>query len=514
MTNVVSTNLAAYGFQSVGRRLVHKFRDPDLSAYMRQKSLEMVSAGGEGWATLERYDWLDSPLGTSDVPRYLVRSWDHFYSRRVSAALEYSGEFPRVMSLFPGHTVLAPIGKSSSFRYRGSLAYEQFLDLFQYTKGAPSSTGFENFLKKQVVDEDPYWPWKDVAIPRLQFVTADYDAMSDVGDPVLQAQAQRSFLERLYADCAATIGGANPELACLKLVHRAWTDTALPVYSKFAIAVVSRVMNQARGRLNQDNLLPFLFELESFASYVTYLSRIAPVASGWYSSSWLDVGYLPLTQIRATELCVRQRLIEEVINIPQRGFAPVIVNEFDSVADGNHRVTSTWIFNILKHAMHTEWSLDNEDFQARVREYVEAHREALGMVSLYESLKQLASFLGDRHDRTRLNGLLKPALKRVGAIRKLPVVMLPEYSMGTVEKEIYDNHGQMMRVPPSLYAEIAQSSDMVLPARASYHFTDAVPMPWFEVVRHAGFSDSEDNGAQSESPRRNHSLSRKLLLLS
>ncbi len=514
MTNVTSTNLNAYGFQSVGRHLAHRFRDPDLSAYAKQKSLAMVSADTEEVNTLEQCNWLDSPLGTSDVPRYLVRIWDHFYSRRVSAALEYAGEFPRVVSLFPGHTVLSPGSEVSDFRYRGSLAFEQFLDLFRYSKGVPSVSGVENLLRKQLVDEQPFWPWKDVALPRLQFVTADYEAMSEAGDRSAQAEAQRRFLDGLQTSCAATVSGSNPELACLKLVHRAWTDTAFPVYSKFAIAVVSRVMDQARERLNQVNLLPFLFELESFASYVTYLSRIAPVASGWYSGSWLDVGYMPLTQIRSTELCVRQRLIEEVINIPLRGFAPVVVNEFDSVADGNHRVTSTWIFNILKHAMHTEWSLDNDDFQLRVREYVEAHREALGLVSLYETLKQLASFLNDRHDRARLNGLLKPALRRARAIRKLPVVMLPEYSMGTVEKEAYDNHGLLMRVPPSLYAEIAQSSDMVLPARASYHFTDAVPMPWFEVVKQAGFSDSEDNVAQSESPRRNHSLSRKLLLLS
>jgi hypothetical protein len=168
----------------------------------------------------------------------------------------------------------------------------------------------------------------------------------------------------------------------------------------------------------------------------------------------------------------------------------------------------------LKHAMHTEWSLDNEEFLLQVKEYVAAHREALGQVSLYESLKQLASFLADEDVRNRLNHTLKPMMRRTRAIRKLPVVMLPEYSMGTVEKGTYDQDGVLMRVPPSLYSELALSSDLVLPARASYHFTDAVPMPWFEVVKQERFTRTENHGSQSGGSRRNHPVSRELLFFS
>jgi hypothetical protein len=239
-----------------------------------------------------------------------------------------------------------------------------------------------------------------------------------------------------------------------------------------------------------------------------------PVASGWYSNTWLDVGFMPLSQIRATELCVPERLIQELLNLPARGFAPVVVNEFDSVADGNHRVTSSWIWNILKHAIHTEWSLDNDEFQVAVKDYVNGHREALGQVSLYESLKQLARFLADSNIRHQLSYTLKPMMRRTRAIRKLPVVMLPEYAMGTVEKGSYDQSGVLLRVPPSLYSELALSSDLVLPARASYHFTDAVPMPWFEVVKRDRFTRTENHGTQSSGSGRNHSVSRELLFFS
>lgn len=521
MATSYSSLMNAYGFQSVGRGMTSAFRDPNLNEYSKQKSLPLVCETHDDLHSLDSFSWLESPVGASDVPRYLVRIWDLFYSRRVAAALECDGGMPRVLSLFPGNTVLT-LSSDDKFRYRGSLAFEQFLQLFDYEKGAPSD-GLDGIgLKKSVVDEKPFWPWREISTPKLQFITGDYDFDCDK-QPSLNSEERaarrsclsaekRAYLKALYQEAFKAINDANP-IACLKLIHSVWSDTPCPVYSKFAVAVVSKLIDDAQSRLNEKNLLPFLFELESFAAYETYVSRIAPVASGWYSNTWLDVGYMPLSQIRATELCVPARLIQELFNLAERGFAPVVVNEFDSVADGNHRVTSSWIWNILRHAIHTDWSLDNEEFQSEIRSYVEAHREALGQVSLYESLKQLANFLCDDETRNRLNQVLKPIMKRSRAIRKLPVVMLPEYSMGTVEKGTYDSLGLMMRVPPSLYAELALSNDLVLPARASYHFTDAVPMPWFEVVKAARFNRMENHG-QSEGSRRNHSLSRKLLFFS
>jgi hypothetical protein len=515
MVGSMSALLGTYGFQHVGRGTTNVFRDPDLSAYSKQKSLPLVNETHDDLTSLDAYNWLDAPVGASDVPRYLVRIWDNFYSRRVSAALECDGGLPRVLSLFPGNTVLSLSG-DEKFRYRGSLAFEQFLQMFDYAKGSPSDGLGSIGLKKTVVDETPFWPWIDIEKPKLQFITADYDL--DVVDCRTDGElvsAKQEYLKQLYADAFAAINDEERGApACLKLIHSVWTDTPAPVYSKFAIAVVSRLIEQAKPRLNERNLLPFLFELESFAGYETYVSRIMPVASGWYSNTWLDVGFMPLTQIRATELCVRERLVQELLNLPARGFAPVVVNEFDSVADGNHRVTSSWIWNILKHAMHTEWSLDDAEFMLAVKEYVTAHREALGQVSLYESLKQLASFLADDNVRHQLSYTLKPMMRRARAIRKLPVVMLPEYAMGTVEKGSYDQSGVLMRVPPSLYSELALSSDLVLPARASYHFTDAVPMPWFEVVKQERFTRTENHGSQSSGSRRNHSLPRELLFLS
>lgn len=513
MVTSPASHLGIYRFQSVGRGIANSFQDPDLSTYSKQKSLQLVSETNDDLSCLDGFNWLDAPVGASDVPRYLSRIWDNFFSRRVCASLDCDAGYARVLSLFPGNTVLS-VYSENKFRYRGSLAFEQFLLLFDYSNGSPIE-GFDRIgTRKRAVDETPFWPWEEIAQPKLQFVTADYELDFD---PVVKGNtiAKQRFLSDLYDNAYAAINSEDRvEHTCLTLVHKAWSDTPPPVYSKFAINVVSRLIEQAKPRLNKQNLLPFLFELEMFASYETYVSRISPVASGWYSNTWLDVGFMPLTQIRATELCVRERLVQELFNLPSRGFAPVVVNEFDSVADGNHRVTASWIWNILKNAMHTEWALDNVQFQSQVKAYVDAHREALGQVSLYESLKQLASLLSDDQIRNRLNHVLKPTMKRTRAIRKLPVIMLPEYSMGTVEKGSYDQSGILMRVPPSLYSELALSNDLVLPPRASYHFTDAVPMPWFEVVKQERFTRTNDHGTQSGGSRRDHSVPRELLFFS
>ncbi len=485
----MSTSLAGeLSFQPLARGVAHGFRHPDKSAYSSQKSLPLVSLDADDLASLDNHSGLDCIIGAADVPRHLVRIWNQFYSRRVQAALKFRDTWPRLLSLFPGNTVLAP-GSTGSFRYRGSLAFEQFLALFLYQEGSPHVRFHDVTLRKQGLDEAPFWPWADIAQPSLQFVTAEYSGIPNANQPNFSAA---QFLESLKDQARLALNGSeSPELACLKVIHAAWTDSTPPVYSKFAVAVASRVIEETRRQLTDENLLPFLFELETFASYETFVSRIAPVASGYYSNTWLDVGFMPLSQIRATELCVPERLIEEIFNIPARGFAPVVVNEFDSVADGNHRVTASWIWNILKHCMHTEWSLSNEVFLSQVRDYVNAHSEALGPVSLYESLRQLASFLADSEKCMRLNHVLKPAMRSAAMIRKLPVVMLPEYSMGTVEKESHDRQGLLQRVPPSLYEELAQTSDTVLPPRASYHFTDAVPMPWFDLVKHQGFNHAD-----------------------
>ena len=46
----------------------------------------------------------------------------------------------------------------------------------------------------------------------------------------------------------------------------------------------------------------------------------------------------------------------------------------------------------------------------------------------------------------------------------------------------YDEGKRVVRACPSLYEEMSKDGDLVLPPRASYHFTDAALLPWFGVL--------------------------------
>jgi hypothetical protein len=67
-------------------------------------------------------------------------------------------------------------------------------------------------------------------------------------------------------------------------------------------------------------------------------------------------------------------------------------------------------------------------------------------------------------------------------IKELPVVFLPEYLSQAVVKSHYDEGTKIERACPSVYETLALNDSLVLPPRASYHFTDSALLPWFTVL--------------------------------
>ena len=61
-------------------------------------------------------------------------------------------------------------------------------------------------------------------------------------------------------------------------------------------------------------MLPLLFELEAFASYSTMVEKLDVVASGFFDGRWLDVARMKIEDIKATEQCRTDRLLDELIN--------------------------------------------------------------------------------------------------------------------------------------------------------------------------------------------------------
>ena len=150
-------------------------------------------------------------------------------------------------------------------------------------------------------------------------------------------------------------------------VHSLWSSTTFS-YSDKSLNIANKILLRELNSLDEKTLLALLFELEVFATYSTLTENMHPVASGFFANSWLDIGSLELAKIRATEQCQPDRLFEEIFNLRDGKIAPIAVNEFGCVADGNHRLTATWIWNILSACQSYTWSIENEAFQRRVAE--------------------------------------------------------------------------------------------------------------------------------------------------
>lgn len=409
----------------------------------------------------------------------LSRLWHCFFSRRLRAAV--TGASTRIATLFPGHTVAAPQAHKPgrNTRYRGSLLFHQYLDLLSFDGGRPTH-GDLSAIEPAVSDglspvpEPEHWPWTGVKQPVLSFLEPP-EAGCDSAPNELIGHLQKQIATRLQAE-------PQPLKDLLQRIHLSWGGTQAPDYKAEIWQLCWEIASVARLGSN-DNFLPFLFELEGFASYCTYAEAVNPFASGLYGQNWTEVGTVELSSCHPTELCERDRLLEELINLPSRGFAPIIVNEFDCVVDGNHRLTAAWIWNLLKYANASEWSVDDRDFQDLVVKFMRANSKTMSAVTRHQVLTHLATFLTNDVYRRRLTYNLAAPVKCSKAIDKLPAVLLPEYSSCPVLKEAYDQGRGRFRVNPRVFASLRSAPHTVLRPRAAYHFTDCAILPWFSVVK-------------------------------
>jgi hypothetical protein len=193
------------------------------------------------------------------------------------------------------------------------------------------------------------------------------------------------------------------------------------------------------------------------------------------------VGRFPIGDCRASELCVQERLLDELNTLSTRGFAPLVINEFGTISDGNHRLTASWIWNILAQCLDCQWDLSDIAFQRRVARIVS--NEKIEPVSLHEALRHIALLLQNSSTQEMLNCRLRNRIRQTNLIKELPIVLLSEYSAVPVAKHLYDNGTANVRVRPGLYQALSRNSMAVLPARGQYHFTDCAPLPWFNVLR-------------------------------
>lgn len=450
-----------------------KWQDPDVLSYEQQKGLRVIRQVPK---------WLLSYKITSGVPSQprilgncsMEKLWSYYYGPRLSAAKQ--GDLRSFIAFFPGHTVPGS-GANSSTRVVGTLALTRFENLLQLGGGFPKIGPFQKEGADQytLADEDQVdeWPWRYVEQPKLRMIHPAH-INGEVGeDTVTQLKRWIEEQVRLHLETGRV-------REALSLIRRCWSPhTREPIWAPETIEAGGTLF---RWAMASNSLLTCAFEIESIISHIQYSWPLNISGYGEYKGSWVEVGRLPITAIRCTELAVTKRILHELVNLRTKGFAPIIVNEYGCDTDGTHRLVGTWTWNLLGVLVGVGVDLASEEVQRRVSIFIRENRTEMGEIVVHEVLRSLVEMLRDQQAKQELEREVLPHVGQYYPITHLPVLLLAEYSCGAVIKGPYDDGVASYRVDPTVYERMAQDSSLTLPARGPYHLTDRAPLPWFQIL--------------------------------
>jgi hypothetical protein len=488
---------------------------PQLQAYKQQKKIHVVSSSKNISLTNFGHKFQNEHCPQEKIA---------FFTRaRINAALQYYSTLvknpaqDKLPAYFPGHTIPSPGGLHCQEIYRGNLLLTQFRHLLSYDEQTRRRLSGANPLKTPAFTLSPVeasaWAWQTVEQPELVFIKQNSSASQEKPDDKEVETILAIIEKQLATDYARLKANHFNDLQAmaqfLSTIQDFWFHSpnkhSPGTYGSKALGLAQSLLRKEATGINKKNLAAFAFELEALTSFQSisekHIFREAKhLASGLFAGNFMEVFNLPLENFQATELVLSDRLLDEIINSFSRGFAPIIVNEYGLVADGNHRITTTWLFNLLKFCQSENWCLEDASFQNRIalffkecasaRSKLLPFKKALWPVTTHEILKHLQIFLSNPEYRSRLKSYIAPLISRHGYITELPAVLLPEYLGQAVVKESYDAGLKIERACPSLYQAMAQNKHYVLPPRASYHFTDAALLPWFPVAKKETLSSS------------------------
>lgn len=423
---------------------------PDIRDYERRKRV-VVARGRHG------------PVST----RGRVRDFESLFALRLKAVTQ-GGVVPPV---YPGRFIPS-FGSSSSTCDRG----DSFFAQFQLSR-AQTAGWFDRHLSASQLEGPKLWLWPQIAAPALVEVSA-------AGASAAHEEKVDFTLDCVLASALAAIRSRSPEnlLLALNQVRRSWDADAVEESTISKLYPTVQQMFESIGHSrDRHSVLAAAYEIDAFLSFAGMQGARPAMFAQWFDGNFVTVLSKPLTDLRLTERCENERLFDELLNLVNPRFAPVLVNEYGTVADGNHRITACWIFNALRYCRHERWDLSDTGFTESMREFISSSA-ALSAPQLSEMLQHLQVFLTDKSMRRRLIELIQPAAHRFCDITNIPVVPLPEYLSGAVRKWEYDSGKRIIRCHHNIYRFMKQSTSAVLKPRASYHFTDAVLLPWFSIL--------------------------------
>lgn len=260
------------------------------------------------------------------------------------------------------------------------------------------------------------------------------------------------------------------------LVRNAWGDGGNFEYLASAMEVALSVFldHQIGSRLD------VAFELEEFASYCTLRSTLELTHGSLRDGKWVDIGSQRISELRGSERCAASRLLNELERLSVGQTAPLLVNEFNCVADGNHRLAAAWIWNALNDAKEELWELGNTRFEDRLLSFFTQKGAPQSKLAISNALEGLSSILSNKTSKQGLINMRNIIATHV--VERLPILPILSYSGLAIERKSYQSQGHLRRFSPRHYQILQTDSSTCLPAKACYHFADHLPLPLFSPI--------------------------------
>ncbi|HEY9678366.1 MAG TPA: hypothetical protein V6C76_10175 [Drouetiella sp.] len=398
---------------------------------------------------------LASPHGASTNTS--ARVWKMVYADRI-AHLSYGNASRSTASFFPG---LSPAlrGVVSPLNF----AFERFeaLRLNQFAIGSTPST-------IEVPNPPACWAWKVIE-------------KSDAA-PVTNAPSKLLPVDNSLAIFASKARSIEALRGTFVKIHRCWSNTDAPDYPEEAlrIALAALCTQPAALRASTQSALAVILELEEYASYCALLSKFEPVWKMQRARTWIEVSFTEPAKIRASEKCFPEKILVELQKLSSGSTVPLLVNEFGCVADGNHRLTASWIWNALHFAPNENWAPGDASFEHKLLSYFEKYSDDANALVKSNALDALAALLFSEHSRKQLNQLRGPIASYV--VATLPVVPILSYNGFALDRLAMQVSGYPSRFNPLNYQDLRDDPFTTFPVKACYHLADHLPLPAFNVL--------------------------------
>lgn len=424
---------------------------------------------GDYYADLKKIQVVDhqpgEPLGSDDTSKPFtvlreivgVDAYDTFYGPRLQRAAEgtLGHDF---IACFPG-THVPDLGNAGRLHSVGSLALDRFMRAALW-QGGVLDDGDQPVHSIEATPRATHWPW---SVPEPELVTIIPAPIRPVADEA-----------RLREFGDALVRSDDP----LRDIEFAWsprTDNLLDEESRTIATACLRGCEPG---------LTHLFELEDVFAHVQWARDQICVGRGVYRGCYLEVYLQDLAAIRNTEIAQTARVLQELRSLVERGFAPIVVNEYRANVDGTHRQTASWLWNLIHRLDASALALSADRLHSHVATFMGHFADRMGPVTMREVLRILTELIIDPSSRRVLVQEILPATFRHPQVWQLPVLFLREKSWPTVRYREYLGGDRAVRVDPLVYQMMDRDPSLVLPAHGQgpYHLTDRELVYWFDVL--------------------------------